>query len=83
MFPPGSAELPLDTDSLDRYRVGDLVARETRLRFAALAELSPEERLREALELSDLVAALTEAGTNDRANTEDQTLDSRPAPLRR
>lgn len=61
----------------------DTTSEAASIRFAALAELSPEERLREALELSDLVAALTEAGTNDRAHTEDQILDSHPAPLRR
>lgn len=53
------------------------------IRFSALAELSPEERLHEALSLSDFVAALAEAGRTDRAKTEGRTADSRLAPLHR
>ncbi len=48
----------------------DTTPEAARIRFSALAELSPEERLREALALSDLVAALAEAGRRDRAKTE-------------
>ena len=60
----------------------DTTSEATRIRFSALAELSPEERLREALALSDLVAALAEAGRRDRAKTEGRTANSRPAPMK-
>ena len=58
----------------------DTTPEAARIRFSALAELSPEERLREALALSDLVAALAEAGRRDRAKTEGRTANARPAP---
>ena len=61
----------------------DTTSEAARIRFSALAELTGEERLREALALSDLVAALAEAGRRDRAKTEGWTANARPAPLRR
>jgi hypothetical protein len=61
----------------------DTTSEAARIRFSALAELTGEERLREALALSDLVAALAEAGRRDRAKTEGCTANARPAPLRR
>ena len=47
----------------------DTTSEAARIRFSFLARLSPEERLREALALSDFVAALAEAGRRDRAKT--------------
>ena len=61
----------------------DTTSEAARIRFSALAELTGEERLREALALSDLVAALAEAGRRDRAKPAASTAKARSAPLRR
>jgi hypothetical protein len=61
----------------------DTTSEAARIRLGVLAKLPPEKRLREALALSDMVAALAEAGRRDRGKAESRPVDSRPAPLDR